>query len=375
MSYMICRMQKYKKSDIKGAEIHDLRLSENSKNIDIVKGLSHLNFDLHNGEAKVNYLSKWKEIISEHRTDKKTIRKDAVCLNQFLVTSDKAFFEDMNYDEMKSFFQESYEVLSERYGKENVISAIVHLDETTPHMHFNLVPLRDGTLSSKAIFDREELRALQDTIWDRVGYPRGLLRGEKREEKVKNIPVMEFKKQTLEKLDREIGLKTKKLKVVNNAFETIEELESIETKKLPFGSGVIVDPEDYSKLFNKAVEGFKALIDTTGLFDENKALKSKIKGLEKRLSTIDDEWETKIEEKDSYYLAKTLDLDALISQKNSEIKNLQEKYVRRKEVTDRLYHLMSINPKIKEELGKASDKEKRQIEIEQEKSRDRGMSM
>lgn len=148
MSYMICRMQKYKKSDIKGAEIHDLRLSENSKNIDIVKGLSHLNFDLHNGDAKVNYLSKWKEIISEQRTDKKTIRKDAVCLNQFLVTSDKSFFEDMNYDEMKSFFQESYEVLSERYGKENVISAIVHLDETTPHMHFNLVPLR-GVASYK----------------------------------------------------------------------------------------------------------------------------------------------------------------------------------------------------------------------------------
>ena len=77
---------------------------------------------------------------------------------------------------MRSFFQESYEVLSKRYGKENVISAIVHLDETTPHMHFNLVPLRDGKLSSKAIFDREELRTLQDTIWDSVGYPRGLMR-------------------------------------------------------------------------------------------------------------------------------------------------------------------------------------------------------
>ena len=225
MSYMICRMQKYKKSDIKGAEIHDLRLSENSKNIDIVKGLSHLNFDLHNGDAKVNYLSKWKEIISEHRTDKNTIRKDAVCLNQFLVTSDKAFFEDMDYDEMRSFFQESYEVLSKRYGKENVISAIVHLDETTPHMHFNLVPLRDGKLSSKAIFDREELRTLQDTIWDSVGYPRGLMRGEKREEKAKNIPVMEFKKQTLDKLDREIDLKTKKLKVTDKVLRLSRSLK------------------------------------------------------------------------------------------------------------------------------------------------------
>lgn len=46
-------------------------------------------------------------------------------------------------EQMKQFFALSYEFLSERYGKENVISVYVHLDETTPHMHFLFIPIVD----------------------------------------------------------------------------------------------------------------------------------------------------------------------------------------------------------------------------------------
>ena len=39
------------------------------------------------------------------------------------------------------FFEETYAFLSERYGAQNVISAYVHLDERSPHMHFAFVPV------------------------------------------------------------------------------------------------------------------------------------------------------------------------------------------------------------------------------------------
>ena len=50
------------------------------------------------------------------------------------------FFDE---EQTKEFFRLSYEFLKERYGEENVISAYVHMDETTPHMHFLFMPVID----------------------------------------------------------------------------------------------------------------------------------------------------------------------------------------------------------------------------------------
>src|SRR5699024_11543110 len=53
-------------------------------------------------------------------------------------------------------------LLSERYGKQNVAYATVHNDERTPHMHMGIVPMRDGKLQGKNVFNRQELLWLQD---------------------------------------------------------------------------------------------------------------------------------------------------------------------------------------------------------------------
>ena len=60
--------------------------------------------------------------------------------------------------------QEGYvplDYFAERYGEENIISAVVHIDETTPHLHLNLIPIADGRLCAKTLFDRKELQNLQ----------------------------------------------------------------------------------------------------------------------------------------------------------------------------------------------------------------------
>src|SRR5699024_12525167 len=60
------------------------------------------------------------------------------------------------------FFEESYKLFSERYGKQNIAYATVHNDEQTPHMHLGVVPMRDGKLQGKNVFNRQELLWLQD---------------------------------------------------------------------------------------------------------------------------------------------------------------------------------------------------------------------
>lgn len=99
------------------------------------------NYELHdrNGKSakeyfieKVRYIEK----VTKERTGK-AIRKDAVKLCSWVVTVP----DDLPKDKYKEFFQASYDWLCNRYKKENVITASVHLDETKPHMHFQFIPI------------------------------------------------------------------------------------------------------------------------------------------------------------------------------------------------------------------------------------------
>ena len=49
------------------------------------------------------------------------------------------------------------------------LSAVVHMDETTPHLHLNLVPIINGKLCSKSLYDKKKLSALQKAFREKVG--------------------------------------------------------------------------------------------------------------------------------------------------------------------------------------------------------------
>ena len=92
-------------------------------------------------------------------------RKDAVVMNSFVVGSDKAFFDGLPKMLQYNFFSDCAKFFEERYGEENVISAVVHLDETTPHMHLNLIPITpDGRLCSKDLFDKPKLQSITNGL-------------------------------------------------------------------------------------------------------------------------------------------------------------------------------------------------------------------
>ena len=78
-------------------------------------------------------------------------RKDAVVMNSFVLGSDKTFFDGLAKVEQYNFFSDCYQFFAERYGKENIIAAVVHNDETTPHMHFNLMPTADFAVNNFSI--------------------------------------------------------------------------------------------------------------------------------------------------------------------------------------------------------------------------------
>ena len=95
----------------------------------------------------------------------KAVRKDAVVLCGLIVTSDLPFFARLPPEEQRRFFEESRDFLARFVGQENVVSAMIHMDEKTPHMHFLHVPVTpDGRLNANAIYTRESLRRLQSEM-------------------------------------------------------------------------------------------------------------------------------------------------------------------------------------------------------------------
>ena len=163
MSYLVLHMDKFKKEAIRGIQSHNRRERESHSNPDIDYDRSAANYELHEAAA-----SNYAEAI-QNRIDElllvKAVRKDAVRMCGLIVTSDKAFFDGLTPEETRRFFEESKAFLTEFVGAENVVSAMVHMDEKTPHMHFLHVPVTpDGRLNANKIYTRQSLRKLQSGL-------------------------------------------------------------------------------------------------------------------------------------------------------------------------------------------------------------------
>ena len=234
MSYMVARMQKMKAVNLGGAYRHNERIFENHSNKDIDTSRSHLNYELTDRDRELSYKSQIEDYINENKVSERAIRKDAVLCDEWIITSDKTFFEKLDQEKTRDFFETAKNYFAENYGEENIAYASVHLDESTPHMHMGVVPFENGKLSSKAMFDREELKKIQDELpkyMNEHGFD--LQRGELNSE-AKHRTVAEFKKdlatmelqQELDRLNEVLKEKYEELdKIELRASESLSELD------------------------------------------------------------------------------------------------------------------------------------------------------
>jgi len=182
MSIAICRVEKVKgASGVAGLQIHNRRERENSNsNPDIDHSRSKLNYALVETQNK-SFNALADERIKQGYTGTKAIRKDAVRVVTSIFTSDYTFFENKPIEEQRKFFEDCLKWAEERFGTENIISAIVHMDEETPHLHIEFVPLTaNGRLTAKEVLGgRVDLQKMQDDFYKSVGEVWGMARGER----------------------------------------------------------------------------------------------------------------------------------------------------------------------------------------------------
>lgn len=171
-----------------------------NENIDRSK--THLNYDLkeRGGQTAYAYYKQRIDWIAAETKEKtgKSIRKDAVTLCSWAVTAPK----DLPEDKQSDFFKAAYDWFAERYGADNIVTAAVHMDETSPHMHLQFTPIieKDGVrkLCAKDMETRRTLatahQKLQQHLEQVLGCEVNILNGATEQG---NKSVLELQNETL----------------------------------------------------------------------------------------------------------------------------------------------------------------------------------
>lgn len=336
MSYAIIRNDKLTRVNAQGAYIHNDRRSKGHSNKDIDPTRTHLNFYCKKNE--LTYIKEFDKIKKEYDL-KGTIRSNSIIMCEMMITSDNAFFNKIGLEETKRYFKESYKFVCnyKNLGEKYIVSAAVHLDETTPHMHLVYIPVihtkdKEGNKIDKICCrdfwkGRDSYRQLQNAFHKYItskGFD--LERG---------LPVEEtgVKHEKIEDLKKLTNFENTK-KVLDNMKLELPETPDINDIKLiklnrEKVENEIIRPKDnmIEKLYNEKVSLQKELLKQVNLVNEaekyqkerdsiladNKELHNTVKHLEheykKKNNTLDLRFENRKRELEQEFENKEFDIE------------------------------------------------------------------
>ncbi len=140
MSYAIIRNAKYKRNNLKGIFRHNERRNKNYSNKNIKPELSYLNYSL----KDCTYIyEKEFDLMREKYNLKGQVKSVSNIICEYMITSDQKYFESIGEEETRRYFETAYKFVCEyqNLGEEHIISAKVHMDEDSPHLHLVFVPV------------------------------------------------------------------------------------------------------------------------------------------------------------------------------------------------------------------------------------------
>lgn len=204
MSYAIIRNTNYKMSNLAGIYRHNERKNTNYSNKEINKQNSRLNYSI---KAPYSTYEKMFKDMRKKYELKGMIKKVSNVMCEFIITSDKEFFNSIGEEETRRYFQTAYRFVANynNLGEEFIVSAKVHNDESTPHIHIVFIPVvhkkdKNGNEISKIACSeywkgKDSYKKLQDNFYSyitKAGF--NLERGNKEENE--HIPIEKLKKIT-----------------------------------------------------------------------------------------------------------------------------------------------------------------------------------
>lgn len=237
MSFAIISNRKYKKGNLISCYRHNERKNIIYSNKEINLEKSKENY--HIKDCKMPYVQAFYELRKNNKLIGQ-IKNTSNIACEYIVTSDREFFEKIDKKEARRYFECAYRFIAKfkNLGEENIISAIVHMDETTPHMHLIYIPVihrldsKSGKLIGKIScseywYGKNSYKNLQDCFYNYItkcGF--NLERGKKRIEHIPNdalkiLTNYELQKYELNALNLEKEISTDNIDVLRNDYRRI----------------------------------------------------------------------------------------------------------------------------------------------------------
>lgn len=275
----MAHVEKIKRNNYRGIFYHvERREGVELSNKDIDKSRTHLNYNL----AKNIQLLSANQFLDNRINEVKHLnRKDIVVAVSWIITLPK----DVREEDEEKFFIESFNFLNKKYGEKNVITAYVHKDETTAHMHYLFVPVtldKNGNekLCCKDIINRATLKKfhpeLEKYLEERMGYCCGIQNGIT-EELGKSYTVKELKQETVklkeefENVILEIEESTDRLNTVidykENLVEELSELKASDEYTVLKLKERTQELEEKVTLLEMIIQFFLELMERFGLYE------------------------------------------------------------------------------------------------------------
>lgn len=210
--FCIMRTEKRKKSDLSGIQKENTRTATEYNN-KVSPGMDIFNVVL---KESNNWLQ---DINKEIQAAGAKARSNSVMALDTIYTASPQFFQERTNAENDKFFQDCLKFHENHFG--HIISAVVHYDETTPHLHVISVPLtKDGRLSARDVIgNKAKMSKTQDAFFEQVGRGYGLERGIHMDgqEKKQHISAQEHE---LREIRQKIAREQEHLEAIEHSEET-----------------------------------------------------------------------------------------------------------------------------------------------------------
>lgn len=339
-----------------------------NESIDTTK--THLNYNLapHN-ESQIDFI---KKRCSEVKCLK---RNDVKVMCSWVVTLPK----DFPRKDEDEFFKKTYKFLEDKYNKENVVSAYVHKDEVTPHMHFAFVPVvydlkKDiNKISAKERITRQDLKTfhneLEKHLRQHFNFEVNILNENTKEG---NKAIKELKRGTAQEEINNITLERRnallRLKKVEECIKSLEDEKKLLEIKLEAYKGGIDSIRDIpvgktNRLFKTTTfktEEANQLIETAKAYFKNESYtENAIKESKYIRNTASYKKNVELEKK----LEQSKDTQCELFKENRDMKEINQRYENR---LKKIEKILNKYPEIKEVIER---------ELKQSKSINRGISM
>lgn len=210
--FCIMRTEKRKRTDITGIQKENTRTATEYNN-KVSPGMDVFNVVL---KESNNWLQ---DIDNEIKAAGAKTRSNSVLALDTIYTASPQFFQERTNAENDKFFQDCLKFHESHFG--HIISAVVHYDETTPHLHVISVPLtKDNRLSARDVIgNKSKMSKTQDSFFEQVGRGYGLERGVHMDgqEKKQHISAQEHE---LREIKQEIARGKEELEAIEHSEET-----------------------------------------------------------------------------------------------------------------------------------------------------------